>query len=152
MTLIKSGFAPKAPKKQCRIITSWCTCTAGTGEVCNHVIALLYKVNYAFKKDYVDPACTSVPQGWNIGTRKEVLPRQLRCMIFRKHKKTRKNTNRNPDMDQTLRKEFDPRKPDDRVLTNERVSSLLMELKNVFHLLAFCIPLSMAEMTVCLNH
>ncbi|CAH3181119.1 unnamed protein product [Porites lobata] len=44
----------------------------GTGEVCNHVIALLYKVNFAHKKAYISPACTSVPQGWNKGTRKDV--------------------------------------------------------------------------------
>ena len=41
---------------------------AGTSEVCNHVIALLYKVKYAFKKDYISPACTSIPQCWNRGT------------------------------------------------------------------------------------
>ena len=39
-------------KKDCKILTLWCTCTAGTGEACNHVIAVLYKVNYAFKKNY----------------------------------------------------------------------------------------------------
>ena len=62
-------------KTDCRVVTSWCTCTAGTGEACNHVIALLYKVNhviallykvnYACNKDYISPACTSIPQGWN---------------------------------------------------------------------------------------
>ena len=31
----------------CKIVTSWCTCTAGTAEVCNHVIALMYKVKFA---------------------------------------------------------------------------------------------------------
>ena len=34
-------------KNDCKIVTSWCTCTAGTAEVCNHVIALMYKVNFA---------------------------------------------------------------------------------------------------------
>lgn len=118
-------------KEDCRVVTSWCTCIAGTGEVCNHVIALLYKVNYAFKKQYISPACTSVPQGWNQGTRKEVTPSKLENLTFRKDKKTKKDSGRNPSLDQTLRKEFDPRKPEDRVISNEQVSSLLNNIKKV---------------------
>ena len=116
-------------KHDCRIVTSWCTCTAGTDEVCNHVIALLYKISYACKKRYVSPACTSVPQRWNIATKKEVAASQLKNLTFHKHRKTRKQTARDPDIEQTLRKIFDPRKPQDRILTNERVSSLLNGIK-----------------------
>ena len=119
----------EGPKTDCRIVTSWCTCIAGSGEACNHVIALLYKVNYAFKKNYISPACTSVPQGWNKGTKREVEPSAIGDLTFRKDKKTRKETGRNPAMDQTLRKAFDPRKPQDRLITNERVSDLLNEIK-----------------------
>ncbi|CAH3151805.1 unnamed protein product [Porites lobata] len=74
-------------KSECKILTSWCTCTAGIGEVCNHVIALLYKVNFAHKKAYISPACTSVPQGWNKGTRKDVAPTQIKNLVFRKDKR-----------------------------------------------------------------
>ena len=76
-------------EKDCRIVTSWCTYTAGTAEVCNHVIALLYKVNYAFDKDFISPACTSIPQGWNKGTTREVTPTQLKNLTFQKDKKQR---------------------------------------------------------------
>lgn len=97
--------------------------------MCNHVIALLYKVNYAIKKDYISPACTSIPQGWNRGTKKEVAPSQIRNLKFFNHKKTRKDTNRDPAIEQELREHFDPRKACDRVLTNERVSDLLRKIK-----------------------
>ncbi len=106
--------------KDCRIVTSWCMCTAGTAEACNHVIALLYKVNYAFNKDFISPACTSIPQGWNKGTKREVTPTQLQNLTFRKDKKTRKASNRDPTLEQTTQKEFDPRKPEDRKVTNEK--------------------------------
>jgi hypothetical protein len=106
-------------------VTSWCTCTAGTAEACNHVIAVLYKINHAYNKQYVSPACTSVPQGWNKGTRKEVNPSKVKDLTFRKDKKTKKVSKKNPGHDQTLRKEFDPRKPEDRNITDERVSLLL---------------------------
>ena len=87
-------------KSNCRVATSWCTCTAGTGEACNHVIAFLYKVNYACNKDYISPACTSIPQGWNKDTRKEVTPNKLKELNFRKDKKTKKASNRNISMNQ----------------------------------------------------
>ena len=77
-------------KNDCRVVSSWCTCTAGTGEACNHVIALLYKVNYACNKEYISPACTRIPQGWNKGTKKEVTPNKLKHLTFRKDKKTKK--------------------------------------------------------------
>ena len=74
-------------ENDCRILTSWCTCTAGTSEVCNHVIALMYKVNFAYKKTYIPPACTSVPQGWVKGTKRDVEPKQMKNLVFRKDKK-----------------------------------------------------------------
>ena len=87
-------------------------------------------MNYAYNKQYVSPACTSFPQGWNHGTKKEVKPRKLTTnLTFRKDKKLRKegkrNPLKNPSVDQALKKEFDPRKPDDRTITNDRVSLLL---------------------------
>ena len=112
-------------KSECKILTSWCTCTAGTGEVCNHVIALLYKVNFAHKKAYISPACTSVPQGWNKGTRKDVAPTQIKNLVFRKDKKTREDSPKEQAANLTLKNNFDPRKPQDRQLTNERVSALI---------------------------
>ena len=116
-------------KENCKIVTSWCTCITGTAEACSHVIAVLYKVNYAYNKQYVSPACTSIPQGWNHGTKREVKPSKLADLTFRKDKKSKKASKRNPlknpSVDQTLRKEFDPRKPDDRTMTNDRVSLLM---------------------------
>ena len=79
----------------CKIVTSWCTCTAGTAEVCNHVIALMYKVNFAYKKAYISPACTSVPQGWNKGTRKDVEPNQIKNLVF---VKTKRHKRRAPEI------------------------------------------------------
>ena len=56
-------------------------------------------------------------------------PSQIRNLKFFKHKKTRKDTNRDPAIEQELREHFDPRKACDRVLTNERVSDLLRKIK-----------------------
>ena len=56
-------------------------------------------------------------------------PGQIRNLKFIKHRKTRKETNRDPAIEQELREHFDPRKPCDRVLTNVRVSGLLRKIK-----------------------
>lgn len=86
-------------------------------------------MNNALKKDYISPACTSIPQCWNRGTKKQVAPGQIRNLKFIKHRKTSKETNRDPAIEQELREHFDPRKPCDRVLINERVSDLLRKIK-----------------------
>ena len=85
----------------------------------------MYKVNFAYKKTYISPACTSVPQGWNKGTRRGVEPKQINNLVFYKDKKTKEDSARD-DMDNlNLKNQFDPRKPQDRQLTNETVSSLI---------------------------
>lgn len=108
-------------KKDCKILTSWCTYTAGTAEVCNHVIALMYKVNFAYQKTYISHACTSVPQGWNKGTKRDVEPKQIKNLVFRKDKKTKEDSARDDKDNLNLKNQSDPRKPQDRQLTNERV-------------------------------
>jgi hypothetical protein len=101
------------------------------------LIALLYKVNYACNKDYISPSCTSIPQGWNRGTKKEVTPNKLKNLTFRKDKKTKKPSQRDNEINQTFRKDFDPRKPQDRRLTNERVSEFLNSIKE--HVPSACV-------------
>ena len=47
------------------IIPAWCFCMTRASRYCNHVIALLYKVEYANANNFCSPACTSIPYGWN---------------------------------------------------------------------------------------
>ena len=70
------------------ICTAWCSCIAGTGECCNHVIATLYKLEYAVSNLFTDPACTSMPCGWNKGTRKSVAAARILDLGIRKDKRT----------------------------------------------------------------
>lgn len=63
-----------------KILTTWCTCTAGTSRCCNHAIALMYKLEYANTHGYIDVACTSVPYQWNKSTKKHIVPRKIQDM------------------------------------------------------------------------
>ena len=49
----------------------------GTSQSCNHVIAVLYKTNYAYQKGYLGKACTDIPYNWNQGTKKDVQPKMV---------------------------------------------------------------------------
>ncbi|XP_073258887.1 uncharacterized protein [Porites lutea] len=60
-----------ALKKDGTVLCGWCTCIAGTSATCNHIIASLYKVEYAFTHGHTDPSCTSLPCGWNERVGKE---------------------------------------------------------------------------------
>ena len=65
-------------------MTSWCTCTAGTaGEVCN-------QVNFEYKKAYISPACTIVPQKWTKSTKKDVQPNKIKNMSFAKTRRPKR--------------------------------------------------------------
>ena len=35
------------------ILTTWCTCVAGTSLCCNHILAVLYKINFAQMLNYL---------------------------------------------------------------------------------------------------
>ena len=64
-------------------------------------------------------------QGWNKGTRKDVEPNQIKNLVFRKDKKTQEESTRDQRENLNLKNQFDPRKLQDRQLSNERVSSLI---------------------------
>ena len=59
------------------IITTWCSCMARASRCCNHVITMLYKVEYANANDFCSPACTSIPCGWNKSTKKIIEPKGI---------------------------------------------------------------------------
>ena len=51
--------------RQGDVLSAWCSCTAGFSQSCNHVMALLYKVEHAVSMGFTSPSCTSVPCRWN---------------------------------------------------------------------------------------
>ena len=108
-------------------------CTAGASACCNHIIAALYKIDYAQTRGYCNPACTSVPCGWNKSTKREIEGKRVSqiCVC----KKLCSNIEKKGDAEshrEQIRSEalanFDPRISAHRTLTNEHVSSLLNRL------------------------
>ena len=78
-----------ALNKRPEIVVSWCSCIAGLAQTCNHVIAVLYKVEYATNMGYKDPACTSIPCGWNTSTKTNVQLCRLSNLNLRKDNRSK---------------------------------------------------------------
>lgn len=66
-------------KKSGEIQTAYCSCTVGLSRCCNHVIALLYKVEFA-----VAETCTEVKCRFNDMTKKVVKGCKVKDLIFEK--------------------------------------------------------------------
>ena len=61
--------------------------------------------------------------------KKKSCQKKLKNLTFHKDKKTKKPSQRDSEMNQSLRKDFDPRKLQERQLTNERVSEFFNSIK-----------------------
>ncbi|XP_068690180.1 uncharacterized protein [Montipora foliosa] len=107
------------------IVCGWCTCIAGTSATCNHIIALLYKVNFAVQSGYTDPACTSVPCGWNHSTRKDVQPGKVIEMDIRKDKASRNGSDEARGIIKDAWRAFDPRKEGQREISESKKTHFL---------------------------
>ena len=92
------------------IVSAWCSCMAGAFEVCNHVIATLYKMEYANNKGWCNPTCTEQACVWNKSSRKDINPCLITDLVVRKriaNNVTDNNEKENTRMEAL--QEFDPR-------------------------------------------
>ena len=68
------------------IASAYCTCTAGLLGCCNHVIAMLFRIEAAVRTGVTKPSCTSLLSKWNVpkGT-KTILEQKPVCeLVFSK--------------------------------------------------------------------
>ena len=109
------------------IVTAWCSCTAGFGKTCNHIIATLYKIEYAITNELNKVSCTAESCRWNASTMKSVQPRLVSDMDFRtddvlsaQRQDRRKSTEAKID--------FDPRREGEDTGKPEAISNFLERL------------------------
>ncbi len=99
--------------KEGEVLCAYCPCTAGFAECYNHVVAVLYKVEFANSHGLIDAACTAQAFAWNKSTEREVEPQQIRDVAIRKHEKISKAKKRIIKSD--LKKNFNIRPVEKRV-------------------------------------
>ena len=93
------------------------------------MIAVLYKVDYAVQNGYNNPACTSIPCGWNQSTRKDVEPSKIIDLNLRRDKASKSQADSQGLINEAWLN-FDPRKEGQRDISEQRKKSFLEGLKN----------------------
>ena len=120
-----------AAKASGQTLTAWCSCTAGYGQTCNHVISVLYKVEFAISNEYNEPSCTEKSSKWNDQTYRQVQPKKIKEMDIRSDNRL---TNTDYDGRQTKRMSklnFDPRRAGEDSVNETAIGSFLTGLSKI---------------------
>ena len=112
------------------ILCGYCSCTAGLSKCCNHLIAVLYKVEYANTHELTNPACTDVPCSWNNKGNADVEAKKVKDIHIQTHNRSKPKPffKINSKEKQT----FDPRAACDRIVTDEQKASFLGKVKDLW--------------------
>ncbi|XP_054760455.2 uncharacterized protein LOC129266641 [Lytechinus pictus] len=79
-----------ANKKTGEVLSAFCECFAGYSTTCNHVAALLFKVDFAWRNGLTNPSCTSRECTWSAFAGKQsVEPDRVSEMTWSKPKFSR---------------------------------------------------------------
>ena len=116
-----------------KIVTVWCSCMAGASRCCNHIIATLYKAEYANSNSFCSPPCTSIPCGWNQSTDKVIEPKRISEIAAQKKIRTKFGENSKTEINREENRmvelnKFDPRITKHQNMTGDRLSNLLFSL------------------------
>ena len=105
----------------------YCTCTAGYSKCCNHVIALLYKIEFAGEHGFIDPSCTERACSWNNSSNKDIEPKRVQDVVIVEH--VRSNANPKFSISNEAKRSFDPRPLAQRCITEEHKQCFLSEIR-----------------------
>ena len=111
------------------VITGFCTCTAGQSKCCNHIAAVLYKIEFANEKGIKNPACTDQICIWN-SSAKKVGPMKVKGMNITEHNRTKKET-QTVFLNYKEKEDFDPRPEGMREVDESSKSELLSKIRDV---------------------
>ena len=65
---------------------------AGTSRSCNHVITVLYKIDYALQKGLLNMSCTSKSCCWNKSTEHDTEPKKIKGIVIQKKVRSKSNS------------------------------------------------------------
>jgi len=100
-----------ATKSGGNVVRAYCSCLAGLGQSCNHVVAMLLMVDFQWKVGAVQKACTSMPCVWTEGGKSlTVLQTRLAEVTIKKPAAEKLQSDR--DINSTAKKLFSPDKKD----------------------------------------
>ena len=68
-------------RKEARIMSAHCSCRAGMSGACNHVAAMLFRMEAAVRLGLTKQSCTAKSWEW-LPNQKEVKPRKLKTCLL----------------------------------------------------------------------
>ena len=74
----------KKPKTNTDILSAWCSCMAGAYNAWNHVLATLFKTEYANDEGWCSQSCTKNACQWNQSTKNDIEPKRITGLFVRK--------------------------------------------------------------------
>ena len=105
------------------IEAAYCTCFAGLGQSCNHIAALLFRIEYALENGETGVSCTSKPCTWT-STRKAIEPILVSDMRIVKPSAIRCNLKRISTLNSARKKLFAEHNPNRGISEEEFLSKL----------------------------
>ena len=118
------------------ILTAYCSCTAGLSRCCNHVIAALYKINFAVSEGLTNPSCTDIKSKFNDMSKKVIKGCKIRDLTFEKHVLCRET--KKPLINSTVKRSFDPRGSEPANIDKEQFFENLRDVKPNSCVLLYC--------------
>ena len=110
------------------VTSSFCSCTAGFSHCCNHVVATLYKIDYANEKGFTDPTCTEQLCYWNSSS-KDFTPMKIKDMNIVEHNQEKQNKQKIVNYKE--KQSFDPRPESQRIVSEKWKEDFLQNIKSV---------------------
>jgi hypothetical protein len=110
---------------------AWCTCTAGYGKTCNHIVAVLYKAEECFSSFLASPSCTDVASAYN-STHRQIEPMKICEMDFRRDRLEGGGATPEERLSSREKKNaFDPRMAKHQRISPEEICDFLVALKPI---------------------
>ena len=103
-------------------------------EAGNHVVATLYKIEYANNKGWWSPSCTETACQWNQSTKKYIEPKRITELFVRKSLRTKQENTCETSREETRMKhllEFDPRIESHKEFCQKHFESFLGKFKKI---------------------
>ena len=126
---------------------------AGAYETCNHLIACLYKVDYANTKGFCNPSCTEQACADNQDTKKEVVPKRIAELFVRKKLSSSENkiVDKTPDKEVRMKdlSAFDPKIESHRQFISDDVSNFSHKIQIINKNAVLFKSIETCDTTVC---
>ena len=115
------------------VVAAFCSCTAGFCQCCNHIVAALYKINFANENGLTNPACTDELCKWNTSA-KQIKPMKIKDMDIREHNsenEEKKKKKEHAPLTYNEKRSYDPRPQPDRQVSDSRKVAFLDRVREI---------------------